>query len=255
MSIFTDKAKILQMTEQVEYKDLTFGPQSCQSIDRKSGSDKNLLAMSNAPNPNTITSIRKLVVDSYPAAANIRGQRGQRQVTEMMHAWTNGGLFTMNQATNDLVAPAARHIFNEMSKLSSNDPKRVSILETLAEACVDCQQVQAREVMRIFSDLTNQSVTFEHQILYFLSKKKETALNCLITKLHPDCDLDWTKVQPSQQRPHLFSAYVNLLGEDFGLPGAVTAKADRFMRESSERMFYKDREELKNTLMQMLDGK
>jgi hypothetical protein len=116
-----------------------------------------------------------------------------------------------------------------MADLPQHHPKRVDCLTTLALACQDCQQVQAREILRIFGDLTSQSATFEEQLRYSLVREKELSLNCHISHRHPRCDLDHTMVQPCQQRVHLFSGYVSLIGEAFGLDSLTAARSDRFL--------------------------
>jgi hypothetical protein len=60
--------------------------------------------------------------------------------------------------------------------------------------------------MRIYSDMTAQTATFERQLLYSLMRQKEAALDRLITRYHgPGCDWDYTRVKPWEQRPHLLS--------------------------------------------------
>merc|ERR1712039_759133 len=129
----------------------------------------------------------------------MRGERGAKPVTKMLAEAYANGLWTFGDATepiNKEVIPALRHIFAEMFTLPANDPKRVTCLSTLAHACQDCQQVQAREILRILGDLTAQNETFESQLLYSLLRQKEVALNQLITKRHPSCDKDHTQVAP-----------------------------------------------------------
>lgn len=93
----------------------------------------------------------------------------------------------------------------------------------------DCQQVQAREILRIFGDLTAQNETFESQLKYSLLRQKEGALNRFISMKHECCDKDHTEVQPWQQRPHLLSGYLDCVGESFGLDGLAAAQSDRFL--------------------------
>merc|ERR1712151_1081676 len=89
---------------------------------------------------------------------------------------------------NLLIIPAMEHIFRQMASLPANDGKRVDCLSTLAYACQDCQQVQAREILRIYGDLTSQNATLEAQLKYSLVRAKEVALNCYISQRHPRCD-------------------------------------------------------------------
>lgn len=67
-------------------------------------------------------------------------------------------------------------------------------------------QVQAREILRIYSDMTSQNATFQRQLLYSLMRQKESSLDQMISRYHgPRCDWDHTRVKPWEQRPHLFS--------------------------------------------------
>merc|ERR1719436_1359760 len=137
--------------------------------------------------------ITQMVTDSVVGVGAMRGQRGERLVTEMMTSWYTQGLFMHGppeSPVNSLVIPAAQHIFALMAGLPPQHPKRVDCLTTLALACQDCQQVQAREILRIFGDLTSQNATLEEQLKYSLVRGKEAALNSLISRRHPKCDLD-----------------------------------------------------------------
>lgn len=175
-----------------------------------------------------------IVLASYPEAAKMRGERGKQKVTNMLSACFAQGLWTFGPATtpvNQEVLPAFQFIISEMAKLEALNPKRVGIITTLAHACEDCQQVQAREILRIFGDLTAQNETFDEQLKYSLQRQKEAALNRFISENHKNCDLDHMQVQPHQQRAHLFSGYVNFIGQDFGLDGMEAARSDRYLQQ------------------------
>merc|ERR1712050_532652 len=208
-------------------KHLDFGPAACGPMDTALLGFK---STSYVPG-----NVMQLVESSVDGVRSMRGQRGERLVTEMMTSWCTQGLWMHggpDSVVNRMVIPAAHHIFATMASLPSKNTKRVDVLTTLALACQDCQQVQAREIMRIFGDLTSQNASLEQQLKYSLVREKETAINCLISQKHPGCDLDHTRVQPWQQRVHLFSGYVSLVGEKFGLDSVTTAKSDRFLGQA-----------------------
>jgi hypothetical protein len=180
-----------------------------------------------------------MVEESVEGVGSMRGQRRERLVTEMMASWYTQGLFmhgSPESPVNSLVIPAARHIFARMAELPPQHPKRVDCLRTLAAACQDCQQVQAREILRIFGDLTSQNATLEEQFKYSLVREKEAALNRHISRRHPRCDLDHTQVRPHQQRVHLFSGYASLIGDGFGLDSVTAARSDRFLSEALQEI-------------------
>merc|ERR1712217_59658 len=141
---------------------------------------------------------------------------------------------------NSLIIPAVRHIYARMAELAPQNHKRVDCLTTLALACQDCQQVQAREILRIFGDLTAQNATLEEQLKYTLVREKEAALNSIISRRHPNCDLDHKEVQPHQQRVHLFSGYASLIGDGFGLDGVTAARGDRFLGQALQEIGHLD---------------
>merc|ERR1712137_1455157 len=152
-----------------------------------------------------------------------------------MTSWCTQGLFmhgAPDSPVNNLIIPAAQHIFATMAKLEAKNPKRVDCLLTLALACQDCQQVQAREILRFYGDLTSQNATLEAQLKYTLMRDKETSLNCFISTHHATCDLDHTQVSPWQQRVHLFSGYLTLIGDAMGMDGVVAARSDRFLSQA-----------------------
>lgn len=178
------------------------------------------------------SSVKKAMEASVPGVKKMTGERGLKHVTQMLTDCYNQGLFMHGPPTsaiNSQVIPSIRHIFTELTKLPPKSGKRVSCLTALANACQDCQQVQAREILRIFGDLTSQSETFEVQLRYSLVRQKEAALDRYITRCHASCDQDHTQVQPHQQRAHLISGYVALIGEQFGFDFITAARSDRFL--------------------------
>lgn len=199
--------------------------------------------------------VANLVRESVVGVATMRGQRGERLVTEMMTAWYSDGLFMHGPPTsslNSMIIPAIRHIISVMANLPPQHPKRVDCLSTLAYSCQDCQQVQAREVLRIFGDLTAQNATLEGQLMYSLLRLKEVALNCYISRVHPKCDSAHTTVSSWQQRAHLWSAYVVLIGESFGLDGITAARSDRFLSQAQGEIGQVDAKTLVGQLRQNL---
>jgi len=181
-------------------------------------------------------SVRDIIEASYPQATNMYGERNRKLVTRMLTDIYNQGLFMHGSAdsvVNRTIVPAFRHVISEMNKLNANEEKRISMARNLAEACQDCQQVQARVILRLFGDLTSQNQTFESQLKYSLVQPKEAALHSLISKYHsPTCDLDHTQVNSANQRAHLVSGYVSLIGNSFGLDGVDAANSDRFLYDS-----------------------
>lgn len=195
--------------------------------------------------------IPHLVRESVPAAATMRGERGAKLVTQMLADCYMQGLFMHggpSSPVNSEIIPAVRFIFSELAKLAPDHAKRVNLITMLTEACQDCQQVQAREIMRIYSDLTAQSETFVSQLKYSLVRAKETALDRFITDKHPKCDLDHTFVEPWQQRVHLTSGYVATIGAEFGLDGVVTAWSDRFLEPAVREIRQVARKEIKDLI-------
>jgi len=174
----------------------------------------------------------------------LRGERGQKEVTTMLYDTYQQGLFMHGDPSspvNQIIIPAFRYIFSELSALKRHDPKRIEILTTLAHACQDCQQVQAREILRIYQELTCQSLTFEDQLLYSMVRLKESALHEYITQHHYGvCDLDHNHVEPHQQRAHLWSAYLVIVGERYGLGNGTnitTAHGDRFLGSALQYVY------------------
>ncbi|CAK0888086.1 unnamed protein product, partial [Prorocentrum cordatum] len=208
--------------------------------------------------PSLRSRIPDMLRESVAGVESMRGERGLKTVTQMLTDSYSNGLFMHgppSSAVNRQIVPALRHVFAEMAKLPPEHPKRVGCLTALAEACTDCQQVQAREILRLFGDLTSQSETFEGQLRYSLLRAKEAALNCYITGRHPGCDLDHTRAQPWQQRAHLVSGYTWLLGEAFGLDGLEAAGGDRFLPQVLEEIGAVDPAELQRRLVRGLSVK
>uniref|UniRef100_A0A7S4JXG7 NADAR domain-containing protein n=1 Tax=Odontella aurita TaxID=265563 RepID=A0A7S4JXG7_9STRA len=176
--------------------------------------------------------VKVIIEESVPDARTMRGERGNKYVTRMLSDIYQSGLFMHggpDSAVNSTVIPAIRHVFEEIYKLKPNDEKRIATIRALVEACQDCQQVQARVILRTYGDFTSQAETFEKQLKYSLVRQKEAALQVLISKSHRNCDLDHTEIKPEQQRAHLLSGYTVMVGNDFGLDGIDAARSDRFL--------------------------
>jgi len=181
---------------------------------------------------NLHSQVRAIVEASVPDAKTMMGERGNKYVTRMLSDIYQSGLFMHggpSSAVNSTVIPAIRHVFEEIHKLKPDDEKRVTTVRALVEACQDCQQVQARVILRLYGDFTSQTETFEKQLKYSLVRQKEAALQVLITNHHPNCDLDHTQIRPEQQRAHLLSGYTVMVGDELGLDGVDAARSDRFL--------------------------
>jgi hypothetical protein len=187
------------------------------------------------PDSSLKSRVASIVSASVPDAEGKRNTRGEKSVLQSMTECYTNGLHTHGPAVNDEVVPAFQYIVFEMSKLDPKNPKRVSNFRVLTEAFEDCQQVQAREILRMYGDLTSQNASLENQLKYSLVRLKEAALNRYITQQHPKCDLDYRQVQAHQQRPHLFSAYVCMLADALGLD-TVEAKHDRFLSQAKNEV-------------------
>ena len=72
-------------------------------------------------------------------------------------------------------------------------------------------------------------------VSWVVGSYKEEALHVLITEKHAKADNDHHHAKPHEQRTHLESAYIDLIGLDFGLTTASkasVAKGDRFVSQA-----------------------
>ena len=184
--------------------------------------------------------LAKMLQESVKNVSTMRGQRGQLTVTQMLQRAYRNGLFMHggpSSPVNALVVPALRFAVWWCSERRAGDPKRDHILRTLANACLDCQQVQAREILRLYRELTNQAQTLPLQIGGFLDAFRESAIQAMISARHaPLCDMDHTRAKPGQQRPHLRSAYVAIAGDAMGMRDTLPAKNDRFLYDAQSEI-------------------
>jgi len=194
--------------------------------------------------------IKTMLKDTVKGVETMRGQRGQKTVTQMLQFAYKNGLFmhgAVNSPVNQLVVPALRYVINWCYKTHTKAKqgggggddrlKKEHILNTLADACLDCQQVQAREMLRLFRELTNQAQTLELQISGYLNTLKEGAIDLLISLKHsPLCDQDHKTARPGQQRPHLRSAYVAMAGDLMGMHDTLPSKNDRFLYDAKSEV-------------------
>lgn len=176
--------------------------------------------------------IKKLLTKTLPSESKEMSQtRDKRPVSDMVVGVYTQGLFTLGEAVNAQVKPALHYVMHVCAGLGPDHPKRKYMLKTLLESMHDCQQVQAREILRLYGDLTNQNQTFEEQVQYFLLKQKDEAMDRFIGMYHKSCDEGHEKVQPWQQRAHLKSGYIDMLGDELGFEAVEAAKGDRFLTE------------------------
>ncbi|GAB5358502.1 hypothetical protein AAMO2058_000463600 [Amorphochlora amoebiformis] len=185
----------------------------------------------------------------------LRGKgRKQRERTAY-----SSGLFMLGGPTspvNRLIIPALKYIVWYCNQNTIDDPKRRSILTALANACLDCQQVQARVILKVYRELTNQHQTFPLQISTFLNALKDQAINDIITHYHhPSCDYNYTRVKPYQQRPHLRSAYIATFGKKLGLPDITPSKSDRFLHQAVSEMKKKITGDISEMVMGSISSK
>ena len=156
-----------------------------------------------------------IVMASCPEAQTMKGERDRKDVTRMLTDIYRYGLHMHGgpeSSLNRIIIPALRYIISQVQRWDPLAPKRVVLLRNLVEAMQECQQVQARVILRIYSDLTAQTATLDSQLQYSLVHYKDAALHILITQYHaPSCDWDHTKVDPQQQRAHLMSGCKLLL--------------------------------------------
>ena len=208
--------------------------------------------------------VPKIMLETMPEANNMKGERGCYKVTFMVQRIYQSGLHMHgpeNSPLNSQVVPALRHVIGAVAGLPPANPQRVQVVQQLAEACMDCQQVQATVILRLYSDMTSQTLRFEDQLLYSLARQKERAVHELIGTLHAKtCDKDHTSVSPWQQRAHLFSGYVHLLGANLGMDGVLAAKNDRFAANAIKEAvtvcpWASTREELKERATEVLKSK
>lgn len=179
--------------------------------------------------------VQAILLDTHPDVASMRGQRGEKTVVQMVQAWCKVGLFMMgdqNSPINQAIVPAAQYILQEIDQLDPKNSTRRMVVRSLADCCMDCQQVQARVILRIYSDFICQTRDLRSQVLYFLSKYKEEAIDTHISLCHSEADLDHTKTQPFKQRAHLWSGYLDLLGPQYGVEAALTSRGDRFLQQA-----------------------
>jgi len=220
-----DPLSISHLASKHSFGPTAYGPLHTTTITNNSNSNVDLSK-----------SISDILLSSLPAARDMKGERDRKPVTRMLIDIYNRGLFMhgkANSSVNQTIIPAFRHVVGELNKMDSKDKKRVDMIQHLVEACQDCQQVQARVILRMYSDLTCKTQTLEQQLKYSLVRPKEAALQILISKYHaPDCDQSHNIIGPERQRAHLLSAYVSLIGNEFGLDGVETAKGDRFLNEA-----------------------
>jgi hypothetical protein len=203
---------------------ITFGPAAFQPLRAR----PTITDVARSANLN----VKKIVEASVLGVKEMRGERGMKFVTKMLSDCYQQGLFMHgppSSPVNSEIIPAMHFIFDELNKAPAKDAKRVSYLTDLANACQDCQQVQARVILRVFGDLTSQSDTFEGQLRYTLLRQKEAALDRYISRKHADCDKDHEEVDPWKQRVHLTSGYLAVIGEEFGFDGVAAALSDRFL--------------------------
>lgn len=116
-----------------------------------------------------------------------------------------------------------RYILFTILKGSLKPEARQAIQKRLIDAFKDCQTGQYEVVSDIYYDLC-QSGTLASSFKMRWEKYKLMLLDAWIVERHPDTKHN--PGNPSEQFPHVKSAYIELLSEELGLPGLEFATGD-----------------------------
>ncbi len=132
----------------------------------------------------------------------------------------------------------------ELINPASSTPlaRRQAIAERLADAFAACQVVQDDTITNIGKELACKGNIID-QIGLFWQAYKMLKLEELVGERHTNCQDP--KLPPQQQFPHIKNAYLNLLGDAFGLDGVDSAKSDKVMPPTGSILHGQSAQELK----------
>ena len=163
-------------------------------------------------------------------------QAGNKSVGDLVSTVYFQGTFyaSMDQRYNHLAKDAKQamgiiieYLANDNSGTASH---RQTIAQEIAEAFLSCQDEQIRVVLRVANTLSGKGLISE-EIVTWWNDFKMLKLKELIYKRHRDCGrvdpIVQNQTDIQKQFVHIESAYLALLGDAFGLPGAVEAKLDK----------------------------
>jgi hypothetical protein len=98
-------------------------------------------------------------------------------------------------------------------------------LQSIAAAFQSCQAEQGRTIDAQYGRLSGRDASFKEQLLALVDQHKQMVMQEVVCSLNPGA-AEATDSHPSQQVPHITSAYLVAVGEELGLRGVSAAKAD-----------------------------
>jgi len=160
-------------------------------------------------------------------------------------------MFNSNEELNKDLIDQLTYILAYCAAEDSDKSKELLI--ELASGFTKCQPEQQREISRIYIRLTGIELTFKERIADQLSLFKEGCFDEMIFQNHPEC-VNIDDSYPAGQFPHIKSAYLTALGNEFGLKNTEEAALDLNRPRLSKEKVNSFRDELTNKLNEhMLD--
>lgn len=166
----------------------------------------------------------------YPTLLSAMNEKAGHQTVQnlMQQAYYSGAIYAAADARykgyTQTIMQWMGVIVSELVKGSPKAPtaQQTGIVRELADAFQSCQDEQVRTIEKVANKLNGGgAITSELQMLWH--EYKMLKLDQFIGSRHPNCN---KATSPSQQFPHIKSAYLVLFGQQFGLLGTDKAHLD-----------------------------
>jgi hypothetical protein len=170
------------------------------------------------------------ILDFYPE--HFRGYHSlntHKSIRDLLwEAYSYGSLYA---AANPQFSDQAEYIKNVMhvvvdaldTKGKEPSTKQIIYATRLDAAYRACQAVQYRTIQEIMSEILNKG-DLADSVRVWWQEYKMNKLDEFILEKHPHCNDNHT--EQNKQFPHIKNAYIEALGDEFGLTGLVAASRD-----------------------------
>jgi len=117
---------------------------------------------------------------------------------------------------------AVRFIFNAAV---TGAPGGAAALQRLAEAFQSCQAEQGRTIDALYGKLSGRDASLEDQVLILVDSLKALTMESVLHEMNPQA-AGMGDHSPSDQAPHITSAYLEAVGARLGMRGVAAASND-----------------------------
>jgi hypothetical protein len=166
----------------------------------------------------------QLLQRHVPGVDGMLDRTGQTPIhTYIIGTYRNG--LPIYQGSAPLQAHCMHALRSVFAMAAAGKDGAAAALQAIAAAYQACQAEQGRTIDAQFGRLSGRDATFKEQLLALVDWHKHMVMQQVVLELNPGA-AEVDDGRPSQQAPHITSAYLQAVGGELGFRGVEAAKAD-----------------------------